>query len=155
MLQASSGASAYYHGGANVYGKFGYKLFPDSLKNAIRDSHPHENISNGRKGNYESESNYHESKVRHTKIIAAHVREYLGVDWCIAESGATGPTFAPPDWKNGFTAICVCGPMHVCEVVIVKSEHADREKNMWLFAAAGIRLLAKCLRENQPAVHRL
>ena len=87
-----------------------------------------------------------ESKVRHTSIIASHMREEMGVDWCIAESGATGPSFAPPDCNVGFTAVCVAGPNGFSEVQIIQSDTDDRERNMWLFAAAGIRLLVKCLR---------
>ena len=42
ILQVSPGASSYYHGGATVYGPIGYKLYPATLKRAIRDSHPNE-----------------------------------------------------------------------------------------------------------------
>jgi nicotinamide-nucleotide amidase len=138
-LQSVPGASRYYHGGANIYGALGYQLYPQALSRELAHG-------GGRGGsNYRSEAAYQESKVRHTLAISRCMREELGSSWCVAESGATGPSFAPSDCDRAFSAIAVTGPGGVQEVVLVQATHARREENMWSFAAAAFELLQKVL----------
>jgi hypothetical protein len=49
-----------------------------------------------------------------------------------------------------FTAIAVSGPVN--DVILVQSDHQDREKNMWQFSAAALQLLLQCIQrsEQQP-----
>ncbi len=138
-LQSVPGASRYYHGGSNIYGRIGYKLYPKELAVELSKGGAADGNSN-----YASKENYYASKVRHTSAISSYMRDHLGSDWCIAESGATGPTFAPPDCAVGFTAIAVVGP-GVSEVILVESDTASREQNMWQFTAAAFDLLEKLL----------
>jgi nicotinamide-nucleotide amidase len=138
-LQSVPGASRYYHGGANIYGRIGYKLYPKDLAVELSKGGATDGNSN-----YASEKAYHNSKVHHTTTITSYMVGHLGSDWCIAESGATGPTFAPPDCHTGFTAIAVVGP-GVSEVIVVESDTANREENMWQFTAAAFELLEKVL----------
>jgi nicotinamide mononucleotide (NMN) deamidase PncC len=138
-LQSVSGASRYYHGGCNIYGPIGYKLYPKELAAEL-----FKGGGRGDNSNYASKESYYASKVRHTMVISSVMNTQLGTDWCIAESGATGPTFAPPDCTVGFTAIAVAGP-GVSEVVLVESDTASREQNMWQFTAAAFELLEKLL----------
>lgn len=65
--------------------------------------------------------------------------------WCVAESGACGPTFNFEGLTAGFTSICVSGP--VTRGVFVRSATADREQNMRTFVKAALELLACCIRE--------
>ena len=79
------------------------------------------------------------------KAVADGMRDHMGTTWAIAESGAAGPTVLRGREEDGmpFTAIAVSGP--VSDVVLVKSQHGDREKNMWQFAEAGMALLQQCI----------
>jgi len=148
-LQSVEGASRYYHGGANIYGRMGYKLYPQELRDILAKGSGRggTSLGDGSRSNYASQKNYHESKVMHTCAIATHMREHLGSTWCIAESGATGPTFAPPDCTDGFTAIAVAGPEGVADVIIVQSDTAQREANMWSFTSAAFALLEEVIPE--------
>ena len=127
------------HGGANIYGRIGYKLYPKELAQELAKGGATDGNTN-----YASQKNYHASKVHHTTTISAFMNEQLGSDWCISESGATGPTFAPPDCHTGFTAIALVGP-GVSECIIVESDTADREENMWAFTQAAFDLLEQAL----------
>ena len=154
-LQSVEGASRYYHGGANIYGRMGYKLYPQELRDVLAKGSGRggTSLGDGSRSNYASQANYHESKVLHTRAIATHMREHLGSTWCIAESGATGPTFAPPDCNQGFTAIAVAGPEGVADVILVQSDTAEREANMWSFTSAAFQLLGEVIPE--PAAAKL
>ena len=86
------------------------------------------------------------SKMVHTTAIAARMREFMGATWCLAESGATGPTFLPADCSSGFTAIAIAGPdPEQDHVALVVSDHGEREKNMWQFTASSLALMAEAL----------
>ena len=64
-LQSVPGASRYYHGGANIYGKLGYKLYPPALREALAAGAGKggTSLGNGSKSNYRTEENYQASKV--------------------------------------------------------------------------------------------
>ena len=87
-------------------------------------------------------------QVVHSTIVAREMRAHMQTDWCIAEGGATGPTFIPPDCKVGFTAVAICGP-DVETTVLVASDHNDRELNMWQFTQSALDVLHGCLKEFQ------
>jgi hypothetical protein len=134
-LQAVPGASRYYHGGTNIYGTMGHKLYPAELRAEL------ERGGNGRgtadKGaNYATRANYHRSKLVHTTAIAHQMRAFLGATWALAESGAAGPTFAPPDMACSFACVTVVGPHGLEESALYETDHADRERSMWQFTVA-------------------
>mmetsp|Transcript_125100 Transcript_125100/g.348106 ORF Transcript_125100/g.348106 Transcript_125100/m.348106 type:complete len:478 (+) Transcript_125100:106-1539(+) len=93
----------------------------------------------------EDAASYKASKRTATLAVARQMRAAVGATWCVAESGACGPTFSFPGIEHGFTAICVSGPLE--RAAWVASSHADREANMWGFAKAALDLLAACLQE--------
>jgi nicotinamide-nucleotide amidase len=141
-LQAVPGASRYYRGGSNVYGTEGYDIYPAHLKDLLLEHRAKHGSG------YETEREYWESKVAMTQLIASEMRLHVNVDWCIAESGATGPTFVPEDCNEGFTAIAICGPDDLQEVALVVSDHGDREKNMWQFTASAIEFMEEALEKS-------
>ena len=143
-LQAVPGASRYYHGGANIYGSMGFKLYPLELRKRLEAGGAHRGAVD-RGTNYASRENYHKSKMLHTAAIATHMRDYMGAAWCIAESGATGPTFAPEDMTCAFSCVTIVGPDGLEEVAIFETDHSDRETAMWQFTAAALHLLERCI----------
>ena len=139
-LQAVPGASRYYRGGSNVYGKEGYAIYPDHLRDLLLEHR----AAHG--SGYETEIAYWDSKVAMTRLIAREMRRHVGTEWCLAESGATGPTFLPADCSSGFTAIAIAGPdPEQDHVALVVSDHGEREKNMWQFTASSLALMAEAL----------
>eukprot|EP01052_Picozoa_sp_SAG31_P021550 SAG31_NODE_1673_length_7560_cov_3.528749_2_plen_132_part_00 len=92
-----------------------------------------------------SRENYHKSKVVHALKIARYMQNFMGATWCLAESGATGPTFAPPDMTCSFSVVAVVGPSGIQVCKLYESDHNDREKSMWQFTAAALQLLEKCV----------
>ena len=64
----------------------------------------------------------------------------------------SGPNFMPKDCTEGFTSIAINGP-GVEEVVIVSSDHADREKNMWQFTTNALELIEICLKRHRASKH--
>jgi nicotinamide mononucleotide (NMN) deamidase PncC len=84
--------------------------------------------------------------------VARGMRGKMGATWCVAESGATGPTVLTSKVADSglpFTAIAVSGPVE--KVVLVHSGSRDRELNMWAFALAAVQLLEECVREAAAA----
>lgn len=86
---------------------------------------------------------YMESKQDRVMAVARRKRLETGATWCICENGASGPTFAYDDLSAGFSAIFVSGPVE--RGVLVRSPHANREENMWLYTEAALGLLAECV----------
>ena len=71
------------------------------------------------------------------------VREKLGADWVVCESGASGPTGNRYGDAPGHTALAVVGPVE--RSLTIETGSADREANMWAFTRAALALLAECL----------
>jgi PncC family amidohydrolase len=78
--------------------------------------------------------------------IARAVREHLGATWGVGETGATGPKGNRYGDNPGHSCIAVSGP--VDKVITLETESADREANMWAFAAAALELIEKTVRGN-------
>ena len=93
---------------------------------------------------------YIASKQERVMTLARQKRRETGATWCIVENGASGPTFAYDDLSAGFSAIFVSGP-GVERGVLVRSAHANREENMWLFTRMALDLLADCVAEAEAA----
>lgn len=88
-------------------------------------------------------SSYILSKQAWTQGLARAKRRETGATWCVAESGACGPTFAHDGLHAGFTALFIAGPVE--RGLLVRSSHAEREGNMWSYAKAALDLIAETL----------
>eukprot|EP00930_Biecheleria_cincta_P010076 TRINITY_DN111999_c0_g1_i1.p1 TRINITY_DN111999_c0_g1~~TRINITY_DN111999_c0_g1_i1.p1 ORF type:complete len:168 (-),score=18.46 TRINITY_DN111999_c0_g1_i1:46-549(-) len=101
-LQSVPGASRFYHAGSNA--TMNHNLYPKELREELAIGGAQAGAID-RGSNYMSRTNYHRSKIVHTRAIAKHMRKYMKATWCLAESGATGPTFAPPDMQYSFSVV--------------------------------------------------
>ena len=71
------------------------------------------------------------------------IREQLGADWGISESGATGPTGNRYGDAAGHACIGIAG--RVERAITLETGSADRVANMHAFAAAALKFLAESL----------
>ncbi|MDP7085531.1 MAG: CinA family protein [Dehalococcoidia bacterium] len=125
-LLAVPGASAYYRGGAVIYTRAaqrGLLHVPDDAMAGMRAS---------------SEP--------YALLNARTIRESLGTTWGLSETGASGPTGNRYGDAAGHACIAVVGPVE--RVITLETGDADREANMWAFAAAALELLERCVRES-------
>lgn len=76
-------------------------------------------------------------------LLARRVRERLGADWGLAETGAAGPSGNRYGDAPGHSCLAVAGPVE--RVVTLETGMAGREANMRAFAAALFRLAAEAL----------
>lgn len=90
---------------------------------------------------------YVASKQAWTQGLARAKRLETGATWCVAESGACGPTFHHA-MGAGFSAVFISGPVE--RGVLFRSAHAQREPNMWAFAKAALDLLAEAIAAAAP-----
>jgi nicotinamide-nucleotide amidase len=77
-------------------------------------------------------------------LLARRVRERLGTDWGVGETGATGPTGNRYGDAAGHTCIAVVGPAGE-RVVTLESRQSGREANMWCFTRAALELLGQAV----------
>ena len=80
-------------------------------------------------------------------LLARTVRERLGADWGVGETGAAGPTGNRYGDAPGHTCIAVAGPAGE-RVITLETGRDGREENMWAFARATLELLQDCLKNN-------
>jgi nicotinamide-nucleotide amidase len=122
-LLAIPGASAYFMGGAVVYtrdAKMALLEIPGKTLDEIRSS---------------SEP--------HAMMMARTVREKLGTDWGIAETGAAGPTGNRYGDDAGHVCVAISGPVEI--VTTVETGKSDRAENMQVFAEAALTLADKTM----------
>src|SRR5436189_5739289 len=123
-LLAVPGASAYFVGGGVIYtqaARGGLLRVGDEAVKGIRSS---------------SEP--------YAQLKARTVRELLGATWGLAETGASGPTGNRYGDAAGHACIAVSGPVE--RVITVETGDADRERNMWAFTRAALKLLEDAVR---------
>src|SRR2546429_427212 len=123
-LLAVPGASAYFLGGGVIYtqaARRGLLRVGDEAVKGIRSS---------------SEP--------YAQLKAKAVRELMGATWGLAETGASGPTGNRYGDAAGHACIAVAGPVQ--RVVTVGTGDADRERNMWAFTRAALKLLEDAVR---------
>jgi PncC family amidohydrolase len=77
-------------------------------------------------------------------LLAGRVRERLGADWGLAESGATGPSGNRYGDAAGHACFAACGAGSSSRTVETGS--ADRAANMEAFAEGALRMLEEALR---------
>jgi len=122
-LVAVPGASAYYLGGAIIYTPKG------------RDALLQLEVPKGVRSATEA----------FAAVLASRVKEKLGATWGLAETGASGPTGNRYGDAPGHACIAVAGPVQAA--ITVETGSAEREANMWTFAAKALELLEDCLKE--------
>ena len=119
-LVAVPGASAFYIGGGIVYtAQSGRQIVPGRPKGMRSASEPF------------------------ALFEARTIRERMGADWGIGETGASGPSGNPYGDPAGHACVAVSGPVE--RVITLATGETDRGKNMWLFAHAALVLLAEAL----------
>jgi nicotinamide-nucleotide amidase len=122
-LLAVPGASAYCRGGVVVYTREMRREMP-----GITDA--------DMKGMTASTEAYAALKAR-------IIRERLGTDWGLAETGAAGPTGSRYGYAAGHACFAVAGPMS--RAATLETGRADRVANMYAFAAAALKLFYEAL----------
>jgi nicotinamide mononucleotide (NMN) deamidase PncC len=78
--------------------------------------------------------------------LARRIRERLGTDWGVGETGATGPTGNRYGDAAGHACIAVVGP-GVERALTVETRHGGRESNMWTFTRSALELLERAVTE--------
>jgi len=144
-IMAVPGSSAVYYGGSVSYNtKKARKLLLD-------DDEMHAALVAGvepREGESEADQ-YIRSKHDWTARTAVAFCEALQTDYAVAEGGAVGPTFNKEGLTSGFVVLCVAGrsaPGEAAKVLaqrLVRSDHADRMRNMKAFAEHAAELLCE------------
>jgi PncC family amidohydrolase len=124
-LLSVPGASAYFLGGASVYTQTARRalLRFDDTKAQMRGS-----------------------TKEYATLTATTIRDLLGADWALGESGAAGPSGNRYGDPSGHVALAVVGPVTVTRIVQTGSD--DREANMWSFATAALDLLYETVAAN-------
>ena len=124
-LLAVPGASAYFMGGGVIYTQPARRALlrvPDEAVTGIRSS-----------------------TEAYALVKARAIRQLLGTTWGLSETGATGPTGNRYGDAAGHACMAVVGPS-VERAITLETGDGDREKNMWAFARAALRLLEESLR---------
>ena len=96
--------------------------------------------------NYKNEENYIASKKTFVRTVSTYLRELHDCDYCLCESGTSGPEFYIPGVTGGFTAIGIAGRNRVYEDVL-HTGVSDRERNMYQFLQGSLEILNKVIRE--------
>lgn len=78
-------------------------------------------------------------------LLAHRVRDHLGADWGLSETGAAGPSGNRYGDSPGHSCIAVVGKSD--QVITLETGRDGREENMWEFARAALQLLESALRE--------
>ena len=123
-LLSVPGASAYYMGGGVLYTYASRNLMLALPEDAFEGMRP--------------------STEEYALALARAAREHLGATWALSETGAAGPKGNRYGDGPGHSCGGIVGPSEVSSTLETGS--ANREANMWAFAAAGLELLEKTIR---------
>lgn len=121
-LLSVPGASAYFIGGAVVYTRTSRSGLLDIPESALEGIRP--------------------STEAYARLLARSVRNRLGTDWAIGETGATGPTGNRYGDAPGHACFGVVGPL-VESSRTLETGSADRSQNMRTFATAALALFVE------------
>jgi nicotinamide-nucleotide amidase len=124
-LLAVPGASAYYVGGCVIYTAGGREALLGITQEDMK----------GMRSASEA----------FARLLARRVREKLGADWGLSETGASGPSGNRYGDAPGHACIAVSGPNEA--VITIETGGAAREDNMWTFARRAVELLEDCMRK--------
>lgn len=139
-ILAQPGASAVYWGGSVSYNTRKGKPF------LLNNQELYQKLSTPLKNDAQSEKDrYIQSKIDWTRETSLAFCEQVGTDFCIAEGGASGPTFRPQGLNTGFAVIAIAArqPDDTFDLVkqeVIHSVHANREQNMRFFANQAAKL---------------
>ena len=123
-LLSVGGASAYFLGGGVIYTPVAARTL---LEYNMRE-HP----------------GVRSSSEPYAALAASHIRERLGADWGLSETGAAGPSGNRYGDSPGHSCIAVTGPLD--RAITMETGLSDREQNMWLFAEKALTILTAALR---------
>jgi PncC family amidohydrolase len=123
-LLAVPGASAYYKGGGVIYTR--------DARSALLGLPPEQVTMRGATEEY-------------ALIVAGAMREKIGTIWCLAETGASGPSGNRYGDEAGHCCFAVAGPIE--RAATLETGLSDREENMWRFAEAALNFLQKTVNE--------
>lgn len=122
-LLAVPGASAYFIGGGVIYTRDARRALidiPDQAMSGVRSaSEPY------------------------AQMLAAQIRQRLGCDWGLSETGATGPSGNRYGDAAGHSCMAVAGPHN--DVMTLETGSSDRAGNMQVFARTALTFLLKNL----------
>jgi len=144
---AQPGASSVFYGGSVAYNSRRGKAL------LLNDDELHKSLTvpkDESKGDASSDANaYIQSKFDWTAKTSVAFCKALDTDFAIAEGGASGPTFRPDGMDSGFAVLSVAGKVgngvQVLKQKVVHSNHADRQKNMRLFADEAAEVMIEVL----------
>ena len=122
-LLAVPGASAYFKGGGVVYTGASKQILIGLSEEAMAAARA--------------------ATEAHALHLARAVRDRLGADWGIGETGAAGPTGNRYGDPPGHSCIGIVGPVR--RAITLETGSADRAANMAAFAGAALELLADCV----------
>jgi nicotinamide-nucleotide amidase len=124
-LLAVPGASAYFIGGGVIYTRDARRVLMDISDDAFR-------IPGMRS-----------SSEPYAQMLATQIRDRLGCDWGLSETGATGPSGNRYGDAAGHSCMAVAGPRN--EVMTLETGSNDRSGNMHSFAQTALTFLLKNL----------
>jgi PncC family amidohydrolase len=122
-LLAMPGASAYFLGGGVVYTRQAKQLLLSIDDEVIAQFRP--------------------ATEGHALVLARAARARFGATWALAETGATGPTGNRYGDPPGHTCIALVGPTE--RTITLETGDDNRVDNMYVFADAGLKLLADAI----------
>jgi nicotinamide-nucleotide amidase len=93
----------------------------------------------------ETLENYQGTTPEMIATLAESMRQRLGADWCVSESGLAGPTGGRSGAAPGRVTVGVAGPVTRTEVFNTGSD--DREANMIEFTTLTLRYLRDAIKE--------
>jgi PncC family amidohydrolase len=126
-LLAIGGASAYFLGGAVVYTRA-------SRTELLRVT----------EAEFAAMAGITPSTEPYALLFARKIKERLGTDWALGETGTAGPTGSRYGHAPGHTCIAVIGPAGE-RAITVETGKSDRVDNMRAFSVAALELLEKAL----------
>ena len=125
-LLAVPGASAYFIGGGVIYTRDARRALMEIPDDAFRVP------------------GMRSSSEPYAQLLAGKIRERLGCDWGLSETGATGPSGNRYGDAAGHSCIAVAGPAN--EVMTLETGRSDRQENMQVFAQTALTFLLKNLK---------
>ena len=90
-------------------------------------------------------ANYRGTTPEMLASLAETMRERLGADWCVGESGLAGPGGGRSGAPVGRAAIGVAGP--VARTELIETGLSGRDENMSEFTTRSLRMLRDAIRE--------
>jgi nicotinamide-nucleotide amidase len=124
-LLSIGGASAYMRGGAVPYSQWSRAGLLDISQGDIK------------------EIGIRSSSEPYAALLAKTVRQRVGTDWGLSETGAAGPTGNRYGDAAGHTCVAIDGAVTVARTLETASD--DREANMFAFAVEAMSLLNEAL----------